>query len=416
MGPLRDRNFRLFFAGQSISYLGNAVVPVAITFAVLDLTHSALDLSYVLGAQSAAQVVCLLAGGVISDRIPRRVVMIGADVARGAAQAVLGALLITGHARVPSIAVLTVIQGIASAMYYPASAGILPTIVSPRYLHQANHLQQVAGAVASIAGPAIAGVVVVLASPGWAILLDAASFGVSIVLLAAMRIEALPPPAQRKFIRDFREGWNEFRSRRWLWSMVIAFSIVNFLTAAYTVLGPVASQRYYGGAAAWAAVATIGGVGSVAGGVLALRLRSRHPLRLAVAVVIFAGFTPIAFGIGLPVPAIAAVAAVAGTGDIIFISIYNSTIQRQVPSHFLSRVDSYAWFGALVVFPIGLAAGGPMASVLGVRTALLGVGALMVLVTALLLAVPDIRKLTDDAPALACAPSAEPSALGHKSR
>src|SRR5580658_3408890 len=226
MGPLRDRNFRLFFAGQSISYLGNAVVPVAITFAVLDLTHSALDLSYVLGAQSAAQVVCLLAGGVISDRIPRRVVMIGADVARGAAQAVLGALLITGHARVPSIAVLTVIQGIASAMYYPASAGILPTIVSPRYLHQANHLQQVAGAVASIAGPAIAGVVVVLASPGWAILLDAASFGVSIVLLAAMRIEALPPPAQRKFIRDFREGWNEFRSRRWLWSMVIAFSIV----------------------------------------------------------------------------------------------------------------------------------------------------------------------------------------------
>lgn len=403
MGPLRERNFFLLFVGQSVSSLGNALVPVALTFALLDLTHSAADLGYVLGAEAAAQVAFLLAGGVIADRISRRAVMLASDTVRGAAEAVLGILLITGRPSVWVIGVLAVAQGAAGAAFLPASTGLVPAVVSPANLQQANQLQQVASAAASIAGPALAGVLVVTASPGWAILLDAGSFAVSVALLAAMQLNNVPRPSRQHFLRDLRDGWDEFRSRSWLWPMVIAFSIVNMLVGAYSVLGPVASQRYFGGAAAWATVATVGGLGSVAGGLLASRLRARHPLRLGVSVAVLGGLTPLAFAAGLPVPAIAAAAAIAGTGIILFLSLFNSTMQRQVPERSLSRVTSYTWFGALIAYPLGLAIAGPLASVLAVRTALLVTGSLQILAILSLLVVRDVRNLTDEAPALAAA-------------
>lgn len=401
MGALRERNFLLLFIGQSISGLGNALVPVALSFALLDLTHSAADLGYVLGTEAAAQVAFLLAGGVIADRVSRRTVMLASDVVRGAGEAVLGILLITGHPSVWVIGALAVAQGAAGAAFLPASTGLVPAVVSAANLQQANQLQQVAGSAAGIAGPALAGVLVVTTSPGWAIVLDAASFGVSVAALTAMRLGSVPRPARQHFLTDLREGWDEFRSHTWLWPMVIAFSLVNLLIGAYSVLGPVASQRYFGGAAAWATVQTVGGIGSVAGGLLAARLRWRHPLRAGLFAAVAAGFTPLAFASALPVPAIAAVAAVAGTGTIVFMSLYNSTMQRQVPERSLSRVTSYTWFGALIAYPMGLAMAGPVVSVLAVRTTLLLVGSLMILAIVPLFGVRDIRQLTDEAPALA---------------
>ncbi len=405
MGPLRERNFLLLFIGQSVSSLGNALVPVALTFALLDLTHSAADLGYVLGAEAAAQVAFLLAGGVIADRMSRRAVMLASDVVRGAAEAILGILLVTGRPSVWLIGALAVAQGAAGAAFLPASTGLVPAVVSPANLQQANQLRQVAGSAAGIAGPALAGVLVVTAGPGWAILLDAASFAVSVALLAAMQLSSVPRPTRPHFLTDLREGWDEFRSRRWLWPMVIAFSLVNLLVGAFSVLGPVASQRYLGGAAAWATVATVGGIGSVAGGLMAARLRPRHPLRLGVSVAAIGCLTPLAFAVGLPVAAIAAVAALAGTGALLFLSLFNSTMQRQIPDRSLSRVTSYTWFGALIAYPLGLAIAGPAASVLPVRTALLITGALWLLATLSLLGVPDVRKLTDEAPALMSASS-----------
>jgi MFS family permease len=400
VGPLRERNFLLLLIGQSVSGLGNALVPVALTFALLDLTHSAADLGYVLGTEAAAQVAFLLAGGVIADRVSRRAVMLASDAVRGAGETILGILLVTGRPSVWVIGVLAIAQGAAGAAFLPASTGLVPAIVSRANLQQANQLQQVANAGASIAGPALAGVLVVTTSPGWAILLDAASFGVSVILLAAMQLDSMPRPARQHFLTDLRAGWDEFRSRNWLWPMVLAFSLVNLLIGAYSVLGPVASQRYFGGAAAWATVATIGGIGSVVGGLMAGRLRPKHPLRVAVCVAVAVGLTPLAFAAELPVLAIAAIAAVAGTGLIVFTSLFNSTMQRQVPEHSLSRVTSYTWFGALIAYPLGLAIAGPVASVLALRTTLLVDGSLMILAILSVLIVRDVRTLTDEAPAL----------------
>jgi predicted MFS family arabinose efflux permease len=344
-------------------------------------------------------VIFLLAGGVIADRLSRRAVMLGADSVRGAAEAALGALLITGRLSVWLIAVLAAVQGMAGALFMPASTGLTPAVVSNANLQQANQIQQIAGSGAWVAGPALAGVLVVAASPGWAILADAVSFGVSVAFLANLDLAAAPRPSRRRFATDLREGWDEFRSRTWLWTITAVSAVFNFLFAAYQVLGPVVSQRSYGGAAAWATVATLGGVGSVVGGLLCMRLRPRHPLRWAVSVACPIALPPIAFAAGLPVPAIAVVAALAGTGLIVFYALFTTTFQRQVPEQVLSRVSSYDWFASLAVYPVGLAVAGPVAAALGVHTVLWATGLIELAAILSLLLVPSVRQLTDEAPA-----------------
>lgn len=400
MGLLRERNFLFLFIGQSVSFLGNAVVPVALAFGLLDLTHSAADLGYVLGAKGIAQVAFLLVGGIIADRVSRRAVMLISDVVRGAAEAVLGILLLTGRPSVWIIGLLAFVQGAAGAAFLPASSALVPSVVRPEYLPRANQLQQVGGAAATIAGPALAGVLVVTASPGWAIMLDAATFAVSVVLLAAMRINRSPRPSRSHFLTDLRVGWGAFRSRDWLWRMTIAFSLVNLLIGAYSVLGPLASQRYPGGAAAWATVSTVGGIGSVAGGLLTTRLRPKHPLRAGICAAGMIGFPPLAFAASFPVPAIAVAAAISGTGVVVYLSWFNATMQRQVPTDSLSRVSSYTWFGALIAYPFGPVIAGPLVSVFSLRATLFAIGSLLILAIVPLLGVRSIWNLTDESPAL----------------
>src|SRR5262245_50290963 len=131
VGLLKERNFRFLFIGQSVSGLGDAIVPVALAFALLDQTHSAADLGYVLGAQAVAKVVFLLAGGVIADQMSRRAVMLGSDLVRGAAQAALGVLLLTGRPSVWIIGLLAFVVGMAGAAFLPASSALVPSIVRP---------------------------------------------------------------------------------------------------------------------------------------------------------------------------------------------------------------------------------------------------------------------------------------------
>jgi MFS family permease len=175
---------------------------------------------------------------------------------------------------------------------------------------------------------------------------------------------------------------------------VVGASVFNVLFAGYVVAGPVVSRRYYGGAAAWAAVSTVFGIGSVLGGVLSARLRSRRPLRLAVATSGLACLAPLAFGALLPVPVIAVGAAVGGAGLIVFNSFWMTSVQRHVPEQMLSRASSYDEFGSFLTFPLGLAIAGRIAAATGPRAMLLGIGALTIVETAILLSVPSVRNLS----------------------
>jgi len=395
-GAWGERNFRLLFIGQTVSSFGNALTPVALAFAVLQLTGSVSALGNVLAASAAALVVFLLIGGVIADRVSRRALIVAADAVRGGAQLALGLLLITGHPSVLTLAALSATIGMAAAAFMPASMGLLPSLVRKDHLQEANALQQTASAAAGVAGPAVAGICVATVGPGWAIIADAGTFFVNVVVLSFIQYQQVPRAAGQHWLRDLHDGWRDFVARAWFRDIVIGASVFNLLYAAYLVVGPDTSRHYYGGAWAWAAAVTVGTAGSVAGGLVAIRLHPRHPLRLAVPIAALASLEPLAFAALMPIAVIAVSAALAGAGITLFQILAQTSMQKNIPEEMLSRASSYDWFGSLIAFPVGLAIAGHVAALVGPRPVLFGVGVLIVSVLALLFCAPSVRQLTEE--------------------
>jgi MFS family permease len=394
LGALREREYRLFFAGQSVSLLGDGMVGVALSFAVLDLTGKVADLGYVFAAGSVPLVGFLLVGGVFADRLSRRAVMIGADLVRCGTQGTTAMLLVTGHARLWELIVLQVVRGAASAFFNPSLTGLTPLIVSGEHLQQANVLRGISGGLGGIAGPAIAGVLVATIGSGWALAVDAATFAVSAACLAALR---LPPrerlPAQR-FLGDLREGWREFSSRTWLWSAVVAAGIGNMLSAPFFVLGAAIAKNDLGGAGAWATIVAAFGIGSLAGGVVALRLRPRRPFMASFVCYLPFGLPSLLLAFHASAYTIAATALVAGAGLMIGNALWETTLQRKIPPAALSRVTAYDWFGSLAGQPLGNALVGPAAATLGTSATLLLAAGVTTGANLVVLSLPSIRAVT----------------------
>jgi predicted MFS family arabinose efflux permease len=396
---LRERDFRLVYGAQVVSLLGDGIIPVALAFAVLDLTGSATDLGLVLAARTVPMVLSLLAGGVLADRASRRRVMIGADLVRLVSQGLLGVLLVAGAAHLWEIALLQAILGAATGFFNPASSGLIPQVVSAARLQEANALRGGAMAVGGIAGPVVAGLLVATVGSGEALLADAATFGVSALLLAGVHVEERAVEGTRAgFAADLREGWREMRSRTWVWTVVAAFSLVNLLVAPFYVLGPLVARRELGGATAWAGILAARGAGEVLGAIVSLRVRPARPLLVAV-LACGLGFIPtMLLAAGASAPVIAAAAVVSGAGVMVFNTLWETTMQSQIPPAALSRVSAYDWFGSLTFQPLGLALAGPLADELGIATTLWAAAVLEISLIASLLLVRDVRTLGASAP------------------
>ena len=332
LGALAERDFRLFFTGYATSLVGAAMVPVALTFAVLQQGRSAEDVGYVLAAETVPLVILLLAGGVIADRLSRRAVMIGSDVARCASELLLAALLLTGSPALWVFMVLAGVIGAGQAFFNPALTGLLPSVVSPGRLQQANALRGVASSTAQIVGPAAAGLIVAAGGAGWAIAIDGATYAISAVCLARLHLPAQAPPPRESFAAQLRTGWTEFRSRTWLWVIVVQFGLFNLLAyAPFMVLGAVIADRTLGGATAWGLILAAQGGGSIVGGLAILRVRPRRPLVTAtIGTFTFAG--PLALlALGAPAAAIAAAAAVSGVGIAVFGTLWDTASSSTYP-------------------------------------------------------------------------------------
>jgi MFS family permease len=391
---LRQREFRLLFFGQAVSVFGDRMVAVALAFAVLELGGSASAVGLVLACGALALVGSLLIGGVVADRTSRRAVMVSADLVRLTSQGVMAALLITGAADVWMLAVLAGITGAATGFFNPASTGLLPTVVAPEHLQQANGLRATAMSTGEILGPLAAGVLVASASAGWALAIDSVTFGISAVLLSRLRLPAGIVRATPSFLADLKEGWHAFQSRTWVWTLVVFVAFGNMLWGAWSALGPVVADRDLGGAAAWGTVLAAMGVGALGGSLVATQAKPRRPLVVfALTGAVFS--VPLAFlAAGVPVPVLALGALLSGGAMMLGNSVWESTLQRHIPTESLSRVSAYDWFGSLAFYPLGLAAWGPIAASVGLGASLWVAFALQIATTFALLAVPDIRRLS----------------------
>jgi MFS family permease len=390
---LRIREFRLVFGAALVSLLGDGIVPVALSFAVLDLTGSATDLGIVLAAGTAALVCSLLFGGVLADRVGRRTVMIGADLIRMLGQVAIGVLLLSGHADVASLAASQAVLGAATGFFNPASSGLMPAVAG-EHLQQANALRGMAMAAGSIGGPALGGLLVVAVDPGAALLIDAASYAASALLLARLR-GGVPTRtmAPRPFLRDLRDGFAELRSRTWAWSIILVAAFVNTVGVAFPVLGAVVAKRELGGAAAWATILVSRAVGLFVGGTILLRARPKRPLLVALTVSATSALPLVLLALPAPLILISFASLLAGLGGVVFNTLWETTLQEQVPPHARSRVSSYDWFGSLALQPIGYVLIGPLAAGVGVSSALYICAVLETAALVPLYAVREIRMM-----------------------
>jgi MFS family permease len=393
-----EPQFRLLFAGQVLSLVGDRVMLVALPFAVLEAGGGVGAVGLVVGAELVPFLVFAIVGGVVSDRSDRRRVLILSDVARLVVQACGGVLLLADAATPVGLGALAALYGTADAFFQPAFTGLLPQTVShPGQLQQANALRGLSFSVSSIAGPAVAGVLVGTIGAGAALLFDAGSFAVSVACLMALRPRVAAdateeaPPA---FLAAVHAGWREVRSRRWILAGLGAICAYHSIVLpAVFVLGPVSVSERLGGAGAWAAVVVAFGIGSVIGDLLLLRIRPRHALRVAGIALIAASCQAAVYGSGLPLLGTCLLQCCAGIGVTAFFTLWEVSLQEHVPGEALSRVSSFDYLSATALMPVGTALAGPIAAAVGTQATLLAMSAIGVACALAFLGVREVREL-----------------------
>jgi predicted MFS family arabinose efflux permease len=370
------------------------MAPVALAFAVLRLTHSTGDLGVVLASRSVSVVVFLLLGGVISDRLPRHVVMVGSSVLAGLSQSAAAALLLTGSAHIVALAALQVVNGATSAFSMPSTSAVVPQTVPPQVLRQANAVVRMGSNAAVIVGASLGGVVVAAFGPGWGIAADAASFFVAAVLFAGLRVARVNLGAGTSMISELADGWREFWTRTWLWVVVVEFAFINMAYGgAFNVLGPVVAEQRLGGAAAWGIIVAAQGGGLILGGIVSARRRARRPLLAGNSALLLQLPMLGLLAAAAPVPLVAVAAVLAGMGIEIFGVRWVTTMHEQVAASMQSRLFAYDALGSFVFIPAGQALAGPAQSLLGTGDAIWAGTTVIAISVIAVLFVPQVRSL-----------------------
>ncbi len=381
---LRHRDYRLLWFANSASTLGDRLVTVALALFVVDLTGSATDLGLVITAYLLPLIVFLLLGGVLADRVARHLVVVVTDLVRFALHTLLALLIVSGEVRIWHIVAIGVLFGTAEAFYRPAATGLLPQTVPEDEIHEATALMSMSECVVAFAGPALATLLVLAIGPAFAFGVDAATFLVSAALLVRVlpRQRGAPLPenrATRSIRDDLRAGYAEVRSRRWVWVTLSVFCVALFVSQApLIVVGPLVAEELYGSVAVYGYLLAALGAGTVAGSIVALRWRPRHPLRMAMTLSLLWPLGVLPFAVGAPLAVVLPAMALAGWGIALFDVWWVTALAERIPPAKLSRVTSYDWTVSLALMPLGCVLAGPAAHLLGATELLLG-GSLMAL-------------------------------------
>jgi len=367
---LKLRDYRNVFIAQSISVFGDGITPIALTFAVLDLTGSGTDLGLVLAAQSLPLAALALVGGVWADRLPRAALMVASDLIRAAVQAIAAVLLLTGTAHIWQLAALAALHGAAEAFFRPAAGAIVPQIVPAPHLQQANALMGMSDNFGWMVGPAVAGTLVAVIGAGGAIAVDSVTFLVSAAFLATLRVPAVvKTEAVQGFLAELRAGWQEVRSRTWLWVMLLrACLVLCIVIAPFQVLGPLGLREEGYSPAAWGLLQGVFSGGMIVGGLIALRYRPRRPMVVVCMCGTTAAAAPLALAVFGDPWVLGLVFGLRGVAVGVLVTIWVTTLQTHIAEESLGRVTAWDWMASLALWPVGLALAGPLAQAFGVTT------------------------------------------------
>ncbi|GHF55365.1 MFS transporter [Kitasatospora xanthocidica] len=404
-----SRNFRIQTAATVISGLGNAGAPIATAFAVLDDGGSTTEVGYVTAARLLPTVLLLVLGGALADRMPRHRIMVAANLFSGASQAVLAALVLAGHAQLWHLLLLSAAGGAGYALYSPASGGMIMQAVPEEHAARAFSVFRMGQNASQIGGAALGGALTAAFGPGWVLALDALCFLIAAGLRFFLEPETAPAPSGGGMLRDLREGWREFAARRWLWVVVLQFSVlVACIGAVESVYGPAVAKERLGGAGAWGVAMAAYGVGLVVTGLLMARWRPRRLLLVGNWGVFLFGVPALALAAAVPLPLLIAAMFLSGAGVTVFGVNWMVALRQEIPAEMFSRVAAYDELGSYSLAPIGTALAGPAAVALGLSGALWTCAVACLVLSAAVLLDPQVRRLSRRSTTDAPEPAAEP--------
>ncbi|MFI7102118.1 MFS transporter [Streptomyces sp. NPDC050161] len=414
------RNYTLLTAATVIAGLGSSGALIASAFAVLGAGGSATDVGLVATARTVPLVLFLLVGGALADRLPRHRVMVAANALSCLSQGAFAALVLAGRPELWQMAVLAALGGTGQAFFAPASEGMVLASVSGAHSGRAFAVFRMGMNGANIGGAALGGALVAAVGPGWVLAIDSLCFALAGALRAFLDVSGVPERTPGAgLLHDLRDGWREVISRPWLWAVVVQFAVVNaVIVAAESVYGPMVADEYLGGSGPWGIALAAFGAGTVGGALLMTRLTPRRLLFVGSLCVFPLALPSAALAVPLPAAGLTAIMFATGVAVEVFAVTWMTALHQEIPEDKFSRVSSYDWLGSLAMVPLATALAGPVQDLIGRKAALWGCSALIALLTAAVLCVPDVRRLTRrpprepgqaDAPAGSAAGVAEPA-------
>ncbi|MGW4647888.1 MFS transporter [Kitasatospora sp. NPDC004289] len=388
--PLWNRRFTLYFTARAVSLLGDAMMPVATALAVGAL-YGVSGVGAVLGAWTGTFVLLVLFGGVLSDRLGARRLMVGADLVRVGTQGALAAAFFAGPPPFWLLVALASVAGAAVAMFLPGVNGMVPLVA--RDPQRANATLKVADALAHLLGPALAGLLIALTDAGAVYAFDAATFLLSALCLGLLRLPD-PPSLPRTSLRvELHQGWREFRDRPWMWSVILIWLLYGVLL--FGPLVPLSSALIGArlGPGSYGLAVSFLGVGTVLGGLLALRLRPTRPLAAGAAVLALYTALPLGTALTTSLPLLLTAHVLGGAALAFWSVMWATSVQTHTPPAVLNRVSAYELAGSITGITLGQLLAGPATHLASPSHLLLLSAATCLTGCAALLAVPAVRGL-----------------------
>ena len=369
------------------------MAPVAVAFAVLDQPNGTADLGIVLAANLVPLLVLMLVGGAVADRYPRRAVLLVSNLGAGLTQAAVAVILLTDNYQLVLVTALEFANGSLAAFTRPALRGIVPELVPTPVLQQANSLLAISRNITDVSGPTVSALLVAGFGSGLAIAVDAGSYLVAAALLTRVSGAGRTTGARSGMLGDLREGWREFRSIRWLWTVTIAAFFLNLVyIGPERVLGPELTRQAHG-EVLWGVVLSTYGIGMLLTSVVVYRLRIRRLLATGQLLGVLGSLILLALGLGVGATVLLIAAFLAGIGNAMSGIAWETSVQEHIRPDMLSRVSSYDELFSFAAIPVGQLLVGPLASAYGPRRVVLVAALLYGLFAVLPLASASVRRL-----------------------
>jgi len=388
------KGYRLFWFSNTIFVLGASAFPIALAVTVLDAGGTATTLGLILGARILSGVVFAPFAGVWADRLPRRNVMIGADLFRSA---LVVSMIFFSAPSMPHIllGLAVFLMGVGDAFGAAAAGAIIPSLVPDEKLPAANVARNIVTKGASIVGPGIGGASVLLIGARLTFIFTAVAFSLGTYFLSKIQEDINGKEREQEpFMVELREGLRTVRDIPWIGAMILMVSVqLMVVLAAETVLLPVISRREFDSNAPFAMAAVTFSVGSIISALICVKVKVKHEGYVSIFVWMFIIIAPLALAFPVSPTFLVIAYLLAGFSVGPWEAWWSSAVQREVPQHLQGRVFSIDHMGSSGLMPIGMALIGPAVALFGEKQLLIGASIFHVLISFAILGVPGVKDM-----------------------